>query len=193
MDETVTADTSGIADQDGLDNAAFSYQWVAGGSDIAAANGSSHTLTSSLEGQTIQVRVSFTDDRNNAESLISQATDPVAAAPPLLTVSLENAPGSHNGPDAFTFEIRFSEEFGLTYQTLKLHVFNVTGGTVSKAQRTDPPSNIAWRITVQPDSNGDVAVALPTTTDCDDEGAICTQDGRKLSNSLGFTVFGLGS
>ena len=193
--ETLTADTSGIADTDGLANASYSYQWVAGGSDIAGATGSSHTLTSSEQGQAIQVRVTFTDDRSNAESLTSEATDAVAAAaaaPLPLTVSLENNPAAHNGTDVFTFEIRFSEEFDLSFTTLKLHAFTVTGGMVMKALRVDKPSNIPWRITVQPDSNGDVTVVLPTTNDCSSTGAICTGDGRKLSNSLNFTVSGPG-
>ena len=45
---------------------------------------------------------------------------------------------------------------------------------------------------MQPDGNGDVTVALPVTTDCGDQEAICTGDGRKLSNGLEFTVSGLG-
>ena len=45
MGETLTADTSGIADGDGLDNAVFTYQWIAGGTDIPNATGASHTLT----------------------------------------------------------------------------------------------------------------------------------------------------
>ena len=190
--ETLTVDTSGIADADGLDNATFGYQWVAGGSDITGGTGSTYTPTSSEEGQTIQVRVSFTDDRSNEESLTSSATDAAAAAPAPLTVSLSNNPATHNGTDVFTFEIRFSEEFNLSFTTLKVHAFTVTGGSVKKAQRMDKPSNIPWRITVQPDSNGDVTIVLPTTTDCDDHGAICTGDGRMLSNSLDFTVSGTG-
>ena len=189
--EPLTADISGIADADGLDNATFTYQWVAGGSDIAGATGSSHTLASSEQGQAMQVRVSFTDDRSNAESLTSEPTDAVAAPPP-LTISLEDNPASHDGQNVFTFEIRFSEEFALSFRVLKLHAFTVTGGSVKKALRMNEPSNILWRITVQPDSNGDVTIVLPTTTDCDDQGAICTGDGRMLSNSLDFTVSGPG-
>ena len=34
------------------------------------------------------------------------------------------------------------------------------------------------------------AVVLPVTTKCGAQGAICTKDGRKLSNSLNFTVSG---
>ena len=76
--ETLTVSKSDIADEDGLSNASYSYQWIAGGSDISGANGSSYTLTSSEQGQTIQVRVSFTDDADNAESLTSVATVTVA-------------------------------------------------------------------------------------------------------------------
>ena len=79
--ETLTADTSGIADADGLDAAAFSYQWLADDDAIAGATDSTHTLADADEGKAIKVRVSFTDDGGNDETLTSAATDPVEAAP----------------------------------------------------------------------------------------------------------------
>ena len=78
--ETLTADTSGIADDDGLANASFAYQWLADDADISGATGSTYTLLDTDEGQTIKVRVSFTDNAGNDESLTSAATDAVAAA-----------------------------------------------------------------------------------------------------------------
>ena len=191
--ETLTTDTANIADQDGLTNVFYRYQWIAGGSDIGGATGSSYQLTASEQGQTIQVRVTFTDDRGNAETLTSIATAAVAAAPEPLTVLLKvAAPATHDGSSEFTFEIEFSEEFGISYATLRDHAFNVTGGSVETAQRTDQPSNIPWLITVKPQGAGDVTIELPATTDCGAAGAICTGDGRKLSNSLSFTVSGPG-
>ena len=187
--ETLTADTSAIADEDGLTNVSYSYQWIAG------ATGSSYTLTSSEQGQIVQVRVTFTDDADNAESLTSVATETVAQTPSPLTVSLENAATSHNGTDVFTFEIRFSEQFGLSYKSLRDDAFTVVGGEVKKAQRMDRDSdtpNTWWLITVEPDGNGDVTITLPATTDCTDDGAICTEDGRMLSDLLEFTVSGPG-
>ena len=195
MDQTLTADTSPIDDEDGLTNATFEYQWIAGGSDIDGATGSSYTLTASQQGQTIQVRVTFTDDADNEETLTSEATAEVNAAPVPLTVSVTvSAPATHDGSAEFTFEIEFSEEVKLSYVTLKNHAFNVTGGSVERAQRTDKPSNISWLITVKPQGAGDVTVELPATTDCDADGAVCAKDdsGRKLSNSLSFTVPGPG-
>ena len=78
--ETLTADTSGIADADGRTNATFSYQWLAYDADISGATGSTYTLTDSDEGKAAKVRVSFTDDAGNHETLTSEATEAVAAA-----------------------------------------------------------------------------------------------------------------
>ena len=193
VEETLTADTSPIDDADGLTNVSYRYQWTAGGTDIEGATGASFTLTASQQGKTIQVKVTFTDDRNNAEALTSVATEAVATKPVPLTVRLKvAAPASHDGSSEFAFEIEFSEEFGLSYRTLKFDAFNVTGGSVEKAQRTDKPSNIPWRIEIKPQGTGDVTIELPATTDCGATGAICTGDGRKLSNSLSFTVSGPG-
>ena len=193
VDETLTANTSGIADADGLTNVSYSYQWIAGDTDIPGARSSTYTLQDADEGMTIQARVTFTDDAGHEETLISEATSAVAGLPPPpLTASYEDAPSAHDGINPFTFELRFSEEFNLSYKTLKFHAFTVAGGTVKKAQRLDKPSNIPWRITVKPDSNEDVTIVLPVTTDCNAQGAICTGDGRKLSNRLEFTVSGPG-
>ena len=85
--ETLTADISGIADEDGLDNASFSYQWTAGGSDIQGTTGSTYTLSDDDEGKTIQVRVTFTDDAGNPEALTSAPTDAVQPPPNSPTIT----------------------------------------------------------------------------------------------------------
>ena len=190
--ETLTADTSSIADEDGLDDATFTYQWLAGDSEIAGAMGSTYTLADTDEGKAITVRVSFTDDAGYGETLTSPATGIVAAVLLPLTASLENMPDTHDGQNVFTFELRFSEEFSLSYKMLRDHAFTVAGGTVEKAERITKGSNLRWLITVRPDGDGQVAITLPATTDCDAEGAICTGDGRMLSNELVLTVDGPG-
>ena len=70
--ETLTADTSTISDADGLGS--FSYQWQAGTDDIDSATSATFVLTQAQVGQTITVKVSYTDDGNTAESLTSAAT-----------------------------------------------------------------------------------------------------------------------
>ena len=79
--ETLTADTDGIADDDGLVNATYSYQWLSDDAEIGGATDSTYTLVAADEGQTIKVRVIVTDDAENETTLTSAATDAVAAAP----------------------------------------------------------------------------------------------------------------
>ena len=79
--ETLTANTSGIADADGLSDVQYEYQWLADDADISGATNATYTLVAADEGQVIKVRVSFTDDAGNDESLTSAATDAVAAQP----------------------------------------------------------------------------------------------------------------
>ena len=78
--ETLTADTSGISDADGLADATFAYQWLADGTGIAGATGDAYILTTSEMGKIIKVRVSFTDDAGNEETLTSTATGTVSPA-----------------------------------------------------------------------------------------------------------------
>ena len=188
--QPLTASASGITDSDGLNNATFAYQWLSSDSDISGETGSTYKLVGADEGKTIKVRVSFTDDRGHQETLTSAATGAVAAAPAPLTATIHYKPDSHDGQSVFNFELRFSENFGLSYKTLRDHAFTVTGGSVTGARRLDPPSNIGWAVVVEPGSNGDVTVVLPVTTDCAAQGAICTGDGRPLSNRLEITVSG---
>ena len=214
--ETLTATTDGIEDEDGLTGAVFAYQWVRSGADIEGAASSTYTMTGDDEGKAIQVRVTFTDDAGNAESLTSYA---VLSVPPLiipdeetppestdtreaqeaaetpLTAAIHDTPESHDGQEDFTFELRFSEEpkEGFSYKTLRDYAFTVTRGTVAGARQMDGDSdtpNIRWEISVRPDSNADVTVELPVTEDCEAQGAICTDDGTMLSSPLKFTVKG---
>ena len=80
--ETLTADTTGIDDSDGLVDVSYDYQWLADDTEIASATGNTYVLTSAELGKAVKVRVSFTDDAGNEESLTSAATDAVAAVPP---------------------------------------------------------------------------------------------------------------
>ena len=118
-----------------------------------------------------------------------QVTNATPAADP-LTASVSVVPDSHDG--RFTFELRFSEtpRKRFSYKIMRDQAFTVTGGEVIKARRLVPRSNVGWEIHVQPDGDGTVTIVLPATTDCTAEGAICTQDGRKLSNRLEITVQG---
>ena len=66
----------------------------------------------------------------------------------------------------------------------------VAGGEVVRERRLEKDRNVRWEITVRPDSNAAVTLVLPATTDCEAEGAICTGDGRPLSERVELTVSG---
>ena len=191
VEQTLTADTSAINDRDGLTNVSYSHQWLAGGTDIDGATGSSYTLTATEEGDTIQVRVTFTDDEGNSESLTSVATDAVVAKPVPLTASFSNVPASHDGSAEFTFQVLFSEDVGISYVNMRDDAFTVTDGDVQTAKRVDGRHDL-WEITVEPDDNSDVAITLPANRSCTTTGAICTGEDtpRQLSNTPSATVPG---
>ena len=82
---TLTADTSGISDENGIPAGAFTYHWHSASagaySRIVGATERSYTLTAEEEGKTIGVEVSFTDGHGFEEGpLTSPAT--AAVTPP---------------------------------------------------------------------------------------------------------------
>ena len=203
--ETLAADTSGIADEDGLDSVSYHYQWIRSDANIADATDSTYTLTDDDQGKTIKLMVSFIDDNGNSETLTSAATAEVSKRPQFLVsnlgVGVEGAGGIQRTLNAA--RSGFAQAFTTGAKTngyvvgsvdIQMSQFFDASNTADqlRVQRTDKPSNISWRITVKPQGNGDVTIELPATTDCDADGAICTGDGRKLSNSLSFTVSGPG-
>ena len=97
VDQTLTLDTSEIADADGLTHASYTYlyQWIRNNSEIAGATGTSYTLVNADRDKTIKVKVSFLDDANNQESRISAATVAVAPRPNQLANR-----GAHHQRDA---------------------------------------------------------------------------------------------
>ena len=154
--EALTASTSGISDADGLDSASFGYQWIRTDTDIQGAVGSTYTAVDADEGERLKVRVSFTDDAGNAESLTSAATDAVAAAPEPLTASFGGMPAEHGGRGSFSFRVAFSDGINISYKTVRDASFTVTGGDVTKARRVDKRRDL-WKITIEPnfDERGD--------------------------------------
>ena len=126
-------------------------------------------------GDPSSVSVTVTDD------------DETAATP--LTAGFTGAPATHDGEDAFTFRIAFSEAVAASYRTLRDQALEVTGGSVTRARRVDGRSDL-WEITIEPNSDAEVTVVLPVTESCDAEGAVCNGDGGMLSNRLELTIPG---
>ncbi len=118
--------------------------------------------------------------------------DVVIPTLPPITASFVGMSSEHDGSNAFTFELRFSEDVrGFSYKTLKNNgAFRVTNGSIKNARRLVPGANQRWEIKVQPSNNNDISISLPSTTNCSASGAICHSDGRKLSNGRASLVQG---
>ena len=107
-----------------------------------------------------------------------------------LTARFEGMPSEHDGSE-FTFELHFSENPEAGYARLRDHAFTLSGNAnVNQAQRKTQGSNQSWTIQVDPKGNERVTITLPATTNCNNSGAICTSDSRKLSHATSATIAG---
>ena len=90
VDETLSVDTSTIADADGLTNVSYRYQWVrvdgTAEVDIASADNNAYVLAADDQGKKLKVKVVFYDDENNKATLESAPTGVVERS------STNNAP-----------------------------------------------------------------------------------------------------
>ena len=190
--ETLTADTSGVADADGLSNVQYEYQWLADDSDIAGATNATYTLTDSEESKAITVQVRFTDDADNEETLTSAATGAVAARPAQLTATFPASPfqsSRHKGDDdrpqvivAFNLPV---QSFDKTTPSVSL-----TGATVSSLVRHEEDGlENAWVFFLDPEGNDVVVFTLVAGQSCDG-GGICTAEGKMLSEGGTITLPG---
>ena len=163
-------------------------------------NPTSLTLTAGTASVTATLTAADDTDEEDAETVVAtasrdgtavgSATVTIAASDrPLLTAQFLDMPETHDGQTAFSFELRFSDQIRISFRTLRDEAFEVTGGAVTRAQRLVQGSQ-RWQITVDPASDADVMLVLPTTTDCEATDAVCTSDGRGLSNRLAATVAG---
>ena len=96
--EVLTADTSTLADEDGL--GPLSYQWSRDGSDIDGAISFTYTLTQADVGAAIAVAVSYTDGEGTSESVASSGTDTVSNANGVPTLgALSDVNINENDPE----------------------------------------------------------------------------------------------
>ncbi len=190
--ETLTADTSGIADADGLEDVSYSYQWIrnngADDSEISGATSSTYTLADEDEGKTIKVRVSFTDDAGNDEELTSASTETVA--PPPFTAEFLAIPTSHDGSARFTFRLKFSEEIKQGTKRNLWRTLTRTGADMKEVLRVNNRLDL-FEFTFEPTGDEDVTMSLgPSTTDCTARDAICTADDEPLTGTITATISG---
>ena len=183
---TVTRGTS----EDGDHGSLASIEIPAGGTSATGTisttdddDGDDETFTVALgslpsgltAGTATSVEVTITDGAAQQQ----QSTEP-------LTASFENVPSEHDGT-AFTFDLALSEAPGAGNVPVAAS-FKVAPGTASVSG-----SGTRYTVTVTPKPANawkDVTITLAGGRACAEAGAVCTADGRSVSNTSSVTVGG---
>ena len=90
--ETLTVDTSGISDEDGMENASFTFNWDASGYFRATGLVTAYPVRPDDAGMRVSVSAHFRDDRGNREIVDSAPTSVVAAIVPDVPKNLTASP-----------------------------------------------------------------------------------------------------
>ncbi len=186
---TLTANTSTIADNDGLGT--FSYQWLRDNVAISGATGETYALSATDIGKQISVTVSYTDGQGTPESLTSDATAIVTNVndPPTGAVTIDGTAQENATLTANTSTIGDNDGLGtFSYQWLRdnVAISGATGETyVLNA------ADIGKQITVTvsytdgqgtPESLTSDATAIVTNVNDPPTGAV-TIDGQAQENA----------
>ena len=118
-----------------------------------------------------------------------QGEVPPRASPP-PAARFRNIPPDHNGTSSFTMRLYLTEEFPLSYKTLRDHAIEVENGTLQRVKRVARGSNKIWELTITPESTQDITVTLTQNQNCQDKQAVCTPDGQRLHNTPTATIPG---
>ena len=103
-----------------------------------------------------------------------------------LTAEFLQVPESHTGEE-FRFRIAFSEPVDLQAQDLVDGPLVVTGALSLLAANVDGRADL-WQVTVRPDGAQNISIGLESGHACDHPRAVCTRDGRSLSEPVSATV-----
>lgn len=146
-DQTLTANTGALNDNDGLGS--FAYQWLRDGSIVDGATSSTYTLGDADAGRTVSVRVDYTDAQGTAESVTSNGL--VIANvndAPTGTVSISGTATEDNTLTADTSTLADADGLGaLNYQWQRDGV-NIDGATASTYTLGDADVGTSVRVIV---------------------------------------------
>ena len=122
-----------------------------------------------------------------------------------LRAWVASQPPQHDGLKAIKVRVGFSD----AVENMGRHGVRVEGGEVTSVRAVGGSASagagtrsaggrnagqedreVVWEFEIEPDSYGDVTVALEAWRPCEETGAICTADGRVLSQGISTTVRG---
>ena len=141
----------------------------------------------------------------NDQGTVTNACGSGEAGARALTAQFESAPAQHDGRKRIKVRVAFSE----APANVDADGVRVEGGRVTSSKRVggSPQGDaqgrsapraaggaadreVVWEFEIEPSSGEDVTVALDAGRPCEEEGAICTADGRSLSEGIATTVEG---
>lgn len=105
--ETLTAT---VTDNNGVNESAVNYSWMAGDTVISSTTSSTLLLSEAEVGQAISVTATYTDNDNYAELVKSDATDTVLGIDTPATFSGLSASVANNASEALTGKITVSDD-----------------------------------------------------------------------------------
>ena len=147
------------------------------GEGISASGGNNYTRDNTMSNTVVQETATPGRQRRSAGSP--------------LTVEFDGVPASHRGRGTFKVRLQFSEPIATGYRTLRDRAVTAVGGRVRGATRVKGRDD-RWSITVSPGSSRPVTLRVVSRGACSGSRAVCTKDGRALSNSPTVTIDGPG-
>ena len=109
-----------------------------------------------------------------------------SAPPSPLRAFLNDEPDHHNGSDPFTLELAFDDSIK-AYAADVSDSITVTNGSLTTIAQNE--SDITrWNLTVTPSGADTITVELAASVPCDEDGALCTFNGRRLSQGVQTTI-----
>ena len=104
---------------------------------------------------------------------------------PELTVSLDSAPASHDGHNAFDIRIAFSDDIRSSANNFP-QAFDVTNGSIDSTTRLNGRRDL-WDVTVTPTGDDDVTVVLRGGRTCGSGGIPCMRDPEDRNGRISLT------
>ena len=102
-----------------------------------------------------------------------------------------HVPAAH-GAQPFTVGFVFDEApAALAPGTVRDHLFDVAGGTITAVRRTNPEGadfNTAWELDLEPGGAETLVLTTRASTSCDAEHAVCNADGQPLAGGSTMSV-----
>ena len=106
-----------------------------------------------------------------------------------FTASFTDAPWTHDGRRQFWITLTFSEDFRVSFRTIR-RALSISGGRIVRVRRAERGSNIEWRVRIRPNGVVPINVTLQGDRNCTEEDALCTTDGRRLEDTVTVSIIG---